>query len=330
MAIEGNKRQQSTSGEGGSKPAYKKKYGFELFDIVGVNLSYDELKENGFYVKQSDEGKERVFTGEKDGLQRVNLEFACKSRSGWHRQFRITIFNEPPKPSKSGFYQFINDQCKTGYSLEPDTFVPTSGDGVWFTGHDNCLNPRPAKSREADFANFMYTCMAVDFNNGGTLKYNLKKFFNGNFKELKDDLKTDFLMPIIVATTIELYKDENGEDVQRESFYPYGFAPAKDYPLLLKKKEWTREEVEKLAKKDEENEAKRKRGEKRDSKDYISPLEKIMINLCRDKSKFTHLFHLGLLKDFNPDGHLETSNKAVIKEEDETPAPSKRASDSDY
>ncbi len=58
---------------------WSKSYGLASYEVLGCNLSYKELKDLGFYVKDEDLDKDREFTGDKEGIRTVRLEFACKS-----------------------------------------------------------------------------------------------------------------------------------------------------------------------------------------------------------------------------------------------------------
>lgn len=307
MAITGNKKETSAG--------YKKSYGFAAYDVLGVNLSNEELKELGFYVKEGDEDKDRTFVTEEEGVARVQIEFACKSRGEDKklRKFSFWISNKNARNSEEkerALYKFINDQGRTAWSLKPNEYEGLSeAYSVYFTGEDDALNPRPCKRGEEEFMLFMRSCMAIDFKNGGTLKYNLKKLFNGNFKEIKDDLKTDFLTPIIVATTIKVKDTDEGKK-EIESFYSYGFAPGSNIKLLMNKKTWSEADIQEI-----QDTIKANKTKKGKEKKYVTPLEELIAKITDPDYPCKELYHIGVVKEYESDNHLEASDAAIVEDD---------------
>lgn len=310
MAITGNKKEASASS------SYSKSYGISGYDILGVNMSNKDLKALGFYVKEEDEDKAREFVSERDGVAVVQLEFACQSKGPDKklRKFSFWLENKNSRNSEEkerALFKFINDQGRTAWSLKPNEFVGLSeAYSVYFTGQDDAYNPRPAKRGEEEFMLFMRACMAIDFKNGGTIKYNLKKLFNGNFKEIQDDLKSDFLTPVIVATTIKVKQTDEGMK-EYESFYPYAFAPGSNFKFLMNKKDYTDEDVAQIHAKISGN--KTKKGKERT---YVTPLEELIAKMTDKEYPCKDVFHLGLVKDYVSDGHVESAGSAIISEDD--------------
>lgn len=322
MAITGEKKESAGS--------YKRMYGFGAFDILGVNLSNEALKELGFYVKDEDLDKEREFTSEEDGVQKVQLEFACKGvgKDGKLRRFSFWLSNTNARNSEEkerALYKFINDQGRTAWSTNPKSYEALNPDySVYFTGEDDSLNPRPAKRGEEEFMLFMRACMAIDFKNGGTIKYNLKKLLNGNFKELQEDLKSEFLTPIIVATTIRMKDTDEGKK-EIESFYQYGFAPSSNLKLLNNKKVWEEADVKEIRLKIEAN--KKKKGK---DKDYVSQLEELIVKMTDPNYPCKDMYHLGIMKDFDASNHLEASDAAIVQEEEPVVVKKSSKNSADY
>lgn len=309
MAITGNKKEASASA------GYKKTYGIMAYDILGVNLPYSELKELGFYVKDEDEDKEREFTSEREGVKVAQLEFACKSRDkdGKLRKFTFWLEDKDARNSEEkerALYKFINDQGKTAWSTTPKEYTGLNDAySVYFTGEDDSLNPRPCKRGEEEFMLFMRACMAIDFKNGGTIKYNLKKFFNGNFKDLKDDLKTDFLAPVIVATTIKVKQTDDGMK-EIESFYQYAFAPASNFKILVNKKEWSMADADKIRDTIANN-----KGKKGKERVYVTPLEEMIAKMTDPDYPCKDVYHLGIPVEYESNSHVESSDAAIIEED---------------
>lgn len=311
MAITGVKKEANASGTG-----YKKTYGIMAYDILGVNLTYKELKDLGFYVKEGDEDKDREFLSEREGVKVCQIEFACKSKASDSKLRKFTFWLEDKNSRNSedkerALFKFINDQGRTAWSLKADDYVGLSeAYSVYFTGQDDSLNPRPAKRGEEELMLFMRACMAIDFKGGGTIKYNLKKFFNGNFKDLKDDLKTEFLTPVIVATTIKVKQTDEGMK-ELESFYPYAFAPGSNYKFLVNKGSWSEQEVNKIRTTMENN-----KGKKGKERTYITPIEELLVKMSDPEYPCKDIYHLGTPIEYNSENHVESSNAAIIEEDD--------------
>jgi hypothetical protein len=309
MAIAGNVKETNS----GSTSNYVKTYGLMEYEILGVNLSYKKLKELGFYVKEGDEDKEREFTSEREGVRRADIEFACKAKDGKLRKFKFTIDEVNARNSEEkerALWLYINDQAMSAWSEKPNTFVGITKTTTYFTGVDDAYNPRPALVGEVPFMTFMRNCMRINYREGGTIKYNLKKFFNGNFKELQDDLQTDFLGTIVVATTIATRKTDEGNK-QIESFYKFLFAPGDSFKVVQEKKVFSQEYIDEIKGKNERN--KTTAGKKQ----YLSPIDKLILNMVDEKYGCEDAYHLGLPIEFVASNHVETSPSAIVAEDND-------------
>jgi hypothetical protein len=153
--------------------------------------------------------------------------------------------------------------------------------------------------------------MAIDYKNGGTISYDTKKFFKGNFKDLRSDLASDFLQTILVATTIRIKETDEGIK-EIESFYPYLFAPGSYYKLVVNKKDkqFTQEDIDAIRLKEKNNK------EKIGKKAWISPLEQIILKMSDADYGCKDVYHLGVLKEFVSGEHIETSDTAIVTDED--------------
>lgn len=309
MAITGQKKEQKE---------FSKSYGLAAYEVLGVNLKYKELKELGFYVKEEDLETERDFTGERDGNQTVQLEFACKSVGSNSKLKRFSFWLENkndrnnPESEKGDLYKFINDQGSTAWSKKANEYTPLNPEyAKYFTGEDDALNPRPAKVGEEAFMAFMRSCLAVNFKEGGTISYNTKKFFNGNFKDLQGDLETDFLTTVLVATTIKIKETDEGIK-EVESFYGYAFAPGSYYKTVMNKGEWDEDAIQAIHDKIAGN----KKKEKGVKKDYVTPLETLIAKMTDAQYPCKDVYHIGIVKDYVSDNHPETSKAAVIHAEE--------------
>lgn len=309
MAVTGTKKE-PTAG------VYQKTYGLAAYEVLGVNLSNKELKEAGYYVKEGEEENERDFTGEKEGNQTIFLEFACKSMAGKLRRFSFWLEKKAdrnsPESEKGDLYKFINDQGMTAWSTKPNEFVEIKGTNrSFFAGTDDSLNPRPAYVGEEQFMLFMRSCMAINYKEGGTIKYNVKKLFNANFSELKDDLKSDYITTILVATTISV-KEKDGEMKEIESFYRYAFAPGILYKDVLNKKEYTEADAKAIRDKIANNKGKTGKDRK-----FVTALEYLIAKMTDPDHGCKELYYLGVVKDYTSDAHIETSNEPVVVEQEE-------------
>lgn len=310
MAITGKIK---TEGTGSS---YTKSYGLAAYEILGVNLSNKELKELGFYVKDEELDQDREFVKERDGVATVMLEFVAKSvgSNSKLRKFAFYLENKNARNSEEkerALYKFINDQGKTAWSTTPATYTALSPQYAhYFTGADDDFNPRPAKRGEEEFMLFMRNCMAINYKEGGTISYNVKKLFNGNFKELQADLETDFLSTILVATTIKVKETEDGIK-EYESFYPYAFAPGSYYKAVASKGEFTQNDINAIHEKIANNKA------KVGKKQWVTPLEELIAKMTDENYPCKDIYHLGVVKDFASTEHVETAKSAIISEEDD-------------
>lgn len=293
MAIEGKVKQEI---------GYSKKIGIAEFSVIGINLSYPELKEEGFYVKDEDLEKEREFTGEKEGIKQCFVEFALReNKKEGASQRRISFYiTENDKENKAGTsFQWINDRGTTSYSDELINLP------IWFTGEENSLNARKAKEGLEGFMEFMRSLMKIDWKTGGTLIYDVSKFLKGNFKELKDDLKSDYVGTVLLACTIKVKEDEeSGEIKEYESFYNKAFAPGSYAKFLNNKKEFSHEDVSKIKAKIEANKGKKK-------KDFVSPLENMIAKMTDEGFPCKDVIHLGILKDYITGESYVSTNKVL-------------------
>lgn len=285
---------------------FSKKYGFGLMEILGVNLTNKELKAEGFYVKEEDEDKEREFITEREGVDVVRLEFACKevkTEGGILRKVSFFIENKDKESQNNpGSFQWINNQGNTSY----DGGKGQEGLAAWFVTD----GLRKAKAGEAEFMEFMRNCMAINFKKGGKLSYDVKKFFKGNFNELKADLKSDYLTTVIIAFTIkerDVVENEGEEPVKKEyeNFYNKAFAPGDQWKHLQNKPVFTEGDVAKIQAKVEKNKEIREYNKQNPTAkkkyEFLSPLEKVVATMsdpeypCKDRA------HFGVLKDYNPE-----------------------------
>jgi len=288
MAVAGQQKTETESN-------FSKRYGFVLVEILGANLTNEQLKKEGFYVKEEDLGTEREFVTDKEGVKVARIEFACKEvKSGEGALLKKFSFFIEDKDKESqntpGSFQWINNQGNTSYATSKETLPD------WFKeGRD----VRKAKAGEAEFMEFMRNCMAVDFKAGGTLQYDVSKFSKGNFKELQGDLKSDFLSTIIVPMTIkERDVDEDGVIVKKEyeNFYNKAFAPGSQWKFMQNKKEFTETDIEKLHEKVLRNKEvvqhNKANPETKKKQEWLSPLEKIVVQMtdeqypCKDRTYF--------------------------------------------
>lgn len=299
--------------QGQVKVETAKQVGFGLFEILGVNLTNEQLKEEGFYVKEEDLAVDREFVTDKEGVKVARIEFACKEvkkDDAILRQFTFFLEDKDKESQNTpGSFQWINNQGNTSYASSKEALPD------WFKeGRD----ARIAKPGEAEFMEFMRNCMAVDFKAGGTLQYDVSKFFKGNFKELQADLKSEFLSTIIVSLTIkERDVIENEEPVKKEyqNFYNKAFAPGSQWKFMQNKREFTEADITKLHEKvarnkdiivwNKENPTAKKKQE------WLSPLEKIVVAMtdqqypCKDRTYF------GIHKDYVPSEDFVGSNDVL-------------------
>lgn len=283
---------------------FAKKYGIGLFSIEGVNLSNSELKELGFYVKEGEEDEERNFLSEREGVDVVRIEMACREvttkESPVLRKFSFFIENkERESQTTPGNFQWINNQGVCSYATDVDSLPE------WFReGKD----VRKALAGEEQFMSFMRACMAVNFKEGGTLGYNIKKFFKGNFKELIDDLKSDYLSTIIVALTVkerDVLNEDTGETEKKEyeNFYNKAFAPGSMWKFMQNKREWTDEDVRKLLARVEANEQKKRENKgkpmaERKKLDYLNSLETLIATMASPEYPCKDRHYFGMLKEY--------------------------------
>lgn len=294
----------------------KKKVGLGIMEVVGVCMSNQELKEEGFYVKEGTEGEERSFISEKEGVDSVRLEFALKEvKTEEPFMQKISFFlenRERESLNTPGSFQWINNQGTCSYAKDMESLPD------WFKAGGDV---RKALVGEEQFMAFMRSCMAINFRDGGTLAYDVKKFFKGNFKELKADLKSDFLSTVIVAFTVkerDVMNEETGEAEKKEyqNFYNKAFAPGSQAKFLNNKREFTEADVEKLFTRVESNdrikeENKGKAPAERKKLDYLSMLETLVVTMASPEYPCKDRYYLGILKDYNPSEDFIGSGKTI-------------------
>lgn len=308
MAITGNKKETTEVSN------YTKTYGIGQFEILGVNLPYKKLKELGFYVKEEDLEKDRDFTGEVEGHAKVQLEFACRDFNKPERLKRFSFWLEDVEVKTKADnpvekWQFINAQGRCSWSLKPTSFV-TEYDSTFFTGVDDAYEPRPAKKGEEEFMAFMRAAMRINYKEGGTIRYNVKKLFAGNVKEIQDDLNTDFLGTVLIATVIRLKQTEEGLK-EIETFYSRAFAPGDSYKLLETKKSYSDADIKAVHDKIANN-----FGKKGKDRKYVTPLEELIAKITDEKYPCKDVFHIGMIKEYKSGNHIEASDSAIITEDD--------------
>lgn len=314
MAVQGEKREPGSD--------FAKKYGFMLAEIVGVNLTNEQLKREGFYVKDEDLDVERQFVTDKDGVEVARLEFAVKEvkkEGGVVRRINFFIENKDKESQNTpGSFQWINNQGRTSY----DGGKGESGLPAWFVGKGTV---RKAKAGEAEFMEFMRNCMAIKWSEGGTLGYNVNKFFQGNFKELQEDLKSDFLCTIIIPCTIkerDVVEEEGQDPVKKEyeNFYNKAFAPGDQWKFVQNKGAggYTEKDVANILAKVEKNKEiaqYNKTAETKRKYEWLNGVESIIAAMsdpaypCKDRKFY------GPLKDYVPSEDFVGSGN-VLTEDD--------------
>lgn len=317
MAVTGTVRT-TTDGEG-----FKKTYGLGVFKVLGVNLTNEQLKKEGFYVKDEDLETERQFITEREGVDVVRLEFACKEMKGEKEEKedgilrKISFFIEnKDKESQTnpGSFQWVNNQGSTSY----DGGKGQAGLQDWFKeGRD----VRKAKAGEDNFMEFMRNCMAVNFRDGGTLGYDTAKFFKGNFKELQGDLKSEYATSIIIPLTVKEKDVVNDEGVtekkEYENFYNKAFAPGSQWKFMQNKREFSPTDVQKILSKIEGNNEKRAWNKANpDSKkkmDFVSPLEKLIATMADPSYPCKDRHYFGMLKEYVASGDFVGSGNVLTE-----------------
>lgn len=308
--IEGKKHVETEQG------SFAKIYGIGLFEICGVNMTNEQLKKEGFYVKEEDLEAERQFVTERDGVDVVRLEFALKevkSENPLLRKISFFIENKDKESMNNpGSFQWINNQGNTSY----DGGKGEEGLQGWFK---NGRDVRKAKAGEAEFMEFMRNCMAVDFKEGGTLSYNLSKFFKGDFRELQGDLKSDYLSTVIVALTIKERDVEEDEVVVKkeyENFYNKAFAPGSQWKFMQNKKEFNDGDVAKILGKVEKNkEIRLWNKENPDAKkkyEFMSPLEKMIADMANPEYPCKDRVYFGILKEYTGEEGVVGAEKEIF------------------
>lgn len=304
MAVTGEKRETTNN--------YQPKIGFGVYEILGVNLPYSKLKELEFYVKEEDLEKEREFTGEKEGVQTVRLEFACKNVNDDtdKRKFSFFLENVVRQNKGGNLTQYINNQGKCSWSTNEDSYVGINSQyDVYFTGTENSLEPRKALKGEEELMLFMRAIFSnMDWKSGATLSYNIKKWFNGNFDELNKDLQTDFAGTVIVNNTVKVKETEEGEK-HVEAFHNKTFAPGNYWKFLNNKGEFKETDVEAIQKRIENN-----KGKKGSARSFVNPLEEMVVKIADGEYGEKNIYFLGKLKPFNPEEFIATNSSSVIAE----------------
>jgi hypothetical protein len=286
------------------------KIGIVNVEILGVCLSNSELKELGYYVNEDDVDIEREFTGEKDvdgeNVKTVRIEFAVQQVTANENPYRAKLsffLEDRERFNKDGSsQQWIDVQGRTTWAPDEDTLPE------WFKNKDY----RKARVGEEELYDFLRNVYNLDFSSTdeeAKIEYSLKDFFKGNFRELKKDIEGNAgtgLIAVTVKTKLTTDDEGNTTEKQFNNFYNKTFAPGDQFKHLNNKKKWSETDVDAIHKKIENN-----KGKKGKSRLYVSNLEYMIAKLTDSAYPPRDAVYLGLLKDFNPDEQLETSNKVL-------------------
>ena len=280
--IGGEKRQQ--------KEEFGKKIGIGEFRVIAINPSTQEIEEM-LGITLSEENKSAEYLGERDGNTTLRLSFWLEEVNTGMKQPVNFFLEDKLRENKEGTkQQYINNigQCRWSENKNslPETFTKRGF--------------REAHSGEEELYSFLKVWFG-SLNLGKTdtdLSLDWKRLMKGNVKELRDQIDGQYCTNFLALLTVAV-KEKEGEIKEYQNIYNKDFLPV-FYMKYFRTVDYNDKQViDRIRKKKPD-----------DRKTYEWFVFRVTGEYgCKDN------FHLGEIKDYNPDDFITASSK-VIEEED--------------
>lgn len=300
MAIKGDKQKELV---------FVRKIGFGLFKALAINPeSNEEIKKLGFYVKDTE--KDPVYVDKsKEGNERVRLEYYMEEVNTGYKWTETFFLENIPSLSK-----------ENGDEPRKKEFINITGQTYWCLGEAEL----PEKFKESgdyhqaikgeslllDFLKKLYN---LEWK--AEISYNMKKFFNGNFKELRDDMGS--AENIIIPLTIKVDEDAETNEIKeyQSSFKAYARGAEYKFVNLKGTLGWTEADIEEIKRKDENNKElfkDRKEGRRMDEKaKWINEIDKVVLRMIDDSYGCKNIYRLSKIHDYKEGSDLPTTGKVI-------------------
>jgi hypothetical protein len=302
-------------GEKQKERVFSKKVGFGLFKLIGFNPeTTEDIKALGFYVKDDARDPEYI-DASVDGNQRMRLDFYMEEVNTGYKHKETFFMENTPSLSKENETNGVKEPRKK-------EFINITGQTSWvfndlqLSEKFSAMDYHQALKGESILIDFIKKLLNLEWQ--AEITYNFKKFFNGSFKELADDLA--IAETIIIPLTIKHKENpENPDEIQEFQSSFKAYANGKDYKFVNLKgdKGYTDEDVEALRKKDAQNKelfADRKEGRRLDVKaKWINDIDKVVLKMKDPEWGCKNVYYLGKIRDY--DGNSLPSTGKVIVEE---------------
>lgn len=203
--------------------------GYSEFKVIALNPERDELNE----LLGTEKTDELEYLSEDDeGNAKIRLTFWLEDvRSKWKQSVSFWLVNKERANEAGDSNQWVNQSGKCSWADDKEN-LPT-----WFKNFMKKETPvgeqyfRIALDGEENLVNFLNAWLLVDRKEGTGILPDVKKFFKGNVKELRDLINSDLVGNVIVSLGIKTREIEIvGEDGQ-----PTGNKEKRDYQSVFNK-----------------------------------------------------------------------------------------------
>lgn len=312
--MEGAKRKQSDR---------KLFVGWAESKIIAVNPTKDEFEKMGIELEE-----EPVYSKDKDGEEVTWIDFWEEEIKTGYKYKRTFFLQDVPAKSKP-------KEGQTDF-VEKTQYVNQVGDSTWVENKKELKEgftkfrkkdkknegeyeiygdkiSRIAKRGEGDLMAFVKMWMAgMDYYDVDTnILLDMKKIFNGNFKELKEQINGQFTLierngkeyPTTVVDVLEV-KTVSGEEGTKEYQAVHRRAVPGWHMKAIRNTKFSKENIAKWAK---EGKSKSNPSGTRWLKDY----EKVAVEMSLGDYKSKNFYSLEPMHEYNPDENFVASGQAV-------------------
>lgn len=203
---------------------YSKKIGVSEFKIVAINPTHEQMKE---LLKFDGINAPKYSKEDEDGNKQIVLSFYMQDVNDPDAPsipYNITITKKDNFSEGTMKYQYINSIGNTSWAKDDADLKYLASNLNSNEGYRTAMQSflkrsyRVAKPGEEQLYSFLLKYTNLDIRDvEAELSYDLKKFFNENFKELENDLKSykentiTLVYTINTKKTAEVVNEETGE-----------------------------------------------------------------------------------------------------------------------
>lgn len=286
MAVNATKRE---------KKEFSQLVGFFEGEIVDVNPDKEGLKKLlGEDVDIKEEPKYVADKQDNEGNSYKQLILAFWLRDVKSKQlFPLKFFiNSKDKENRDGTKtQYLNSQGASTWADDinnlPEWFLKVGAENV-----------RVAKEGEADFYEFVRNWLnQIDYKQDYEILFDMKKLYNGNYKEIKELMKSDVAGTVLALATIKTVTDkESGEVKTYQQVYNRAFG-AGYLMKQIRAKKLDNDFIEAA------EEAKRNK--------KTTPLQRLVLNISDSEFGVKDFYKLTELTEYKPEENVAAGNKEL-------------------